>query len=54
LINSTPGSGWRPQLVALDVDGTVVDRYGALPDAVGEAISQVIAAGVPVVLSTGG
>jgi len=53
LINSTPGSGWRPQLVALDVDGTVVDRYGALPDAVGEAISQVIAAGVPVVLSTG-
>ena len=47
------GSGWRPQLVALDVDGTVVDRNGALPDAVGEAIDLVIAAGVPVVLSTG-
>ena len=47
------GSGWRPQLVALDVDGTVVDRNGQLPDAVGEAIDLVIAAGVPVVLSTG-
>ena len=31
----------------------MVDRNGALPDAVGEAIGQVIAAGVPVVLSTG-
>jgi 5-amino-6-(5-phospho-D-ribitylamino)uracil phosphatase len=45
--------GWSPGLVALDVDGTVVDRYGALPDAVGTAIKSVVAAGVPVVLSTG-
>ncbi len=45
--------GWRPGLVALDVDGTVVDRSGALPDAVAEAVQAVVAAGVPVVLSTG-
>ena len=45
--------GWRPGLVALDVDGTVVDRNGELPDAVGQAIRAVVAAGVPVVLSTG-
>jgi 5-amino-6-(5-phospho-D-ribitylamino)uracil phosphatase len=45
--------GWRPGLVALDVDGTLVDRYGALPEAVGAAIKSVVAADVPVVLSTG-
>ena len=45
--------GWRPGLVALDVDGTVVDRNGVLPDAVAAAIATVGAAGVPVVLSTG-
>jgi Cof subfamily protein (haloacid dehalogenase superfamily) len=45
--------GWTPGLVALDVDGTVVDRNGVLPPAVGAAISRVVAAGVPVVLSTG-
>ena len=51
---STPGEpGWRPGLVALDVDGTLVDRFGGLPPAVGAAISAVVAAGVPVVLSTG-
>ena len=46
-------AGWRPRLVALDVDGTVVDRNGALPGAVKDAIAAVVAAGVPVVLSTG-
>jgi hydroxymethylpyrimidine pyrophosphatase-like HAD family hydrolase len=46
-------NGWRPGLVALDVDGTVVDRNGGLPAAVGEAIGAVVAAGVPVVLATG-
>jgi hydroxymethylpyrimidine pyrophosphatase-like HAD family hydrolase len=51
----TPSSanGWRPRLVALDVDGTVVDRNGALPADVAEAIRSVVSAGVPVVLSTG-
>ncbi len=44
---------WRPRLVALDVDGTIVDRDGLLPGAVGAAIGAVVAAGVPVVLCTG-
>jgi 5-amino-6-(5-phospho-D-ribitylamino)uracil phosphatase len=46
-------AAWRPRLVALDVDGTIVDRDGMLPAAVGETIAAVVAAGVPVVLSTG-
>ncbi len=46
-------AAWRPRLVALDVDGTIVDRDGVLPAAVGEAIAAVVAAGVPVILSTG-
>ncbi|HSU34946.1 MAG TPA: HAD family hydrolase [Propionibacteriaceae bacterium] len=40
-------------MVALDVDGTIVDRDGELPAAVGETIAAVVAAGVPVILSTG-
>jgi len=47
------GTGWQPGLVALDVDGTLVDRNGGLPPAIGAAIGSVVAAGVPVVLSTG-
>ncbi len=46
-------AGWRPRLVALDVDGTVVDRDGVLAPAMADAISRVLAAGVPVVLATG-
>jgi hydroxymethylpyrimidine pyrophosphatase-like HAD family hydrolase len=46
-------NGWRPRLVACDVDGTLVDHDGRLPTAVGEAIDLVVAAGVPVVLATG-
>jgi 5-amino-6-(5-phospho-D-ribitylamino)uracil phosphatase len=44
---------WRPRLVALDVDGTVVDRDGMLPAAMADALGRVVAAGVPVVLATG-
>ncbi|OYO24988.1 HAD family hydrolase [Enemella dayhoffiae] len=44
---------WQPRLVALDIDGTVVDHAGVLPDSVREAVQRVLAAGVPVVLSTG-
>jgi 5-amino-6-(5-phospho-D-ribitylamino)uracil phosphatase len=40
-------------MVALDIDGTLVDANGFLPDAVAEAVALVIQAGVPVVLSTG-
>jgi hydroxymethylpyrimidine pyrophosphatase-like HAD family hydrolase len=46
-------AAWRPRLVALDVDGTLVDRDGRLPTAVGQAIEKVLTAGVPVVLCTG-
>jgi hydroxymethylpyrimidine pyrophosphatase-like HAD family hydrolase len=46
-------AAWRPRLVALDVDGTLVDHDGQLPMVIGEAISRVVAAGVPVVLCTG-
>lgn len=45
--------GWRPELVALDIDGTVVDRDGTLPPDVLAAVGRVVAAGVPVVLATG-
>lgn len=45
--------GWRPRLVALDIDGTVVDHAGELPDAVHAAVQRVLAAGARVVLATG-
>jgi HAD superfamily hydrolase (TIGR01484 family) len=44
---------WRPRLVALDIDGTLVDRNGFLPDTVAAAVELVLQADVPVVLSTG-
>lgn len=44
---------WRPQLVALDIDGTLVDRHGCLPPDVKTAVGRVVASGTPVVLATG-
>jgi len=44
---------WRPRLVALDIDGTLVDRNGIMPAAVAEAVALIVRAGVPVVFSTG-
>ncbi len=44
---------WRPRLVALDIDGTVVDHAGVLPADVRTAVGRVLDAGVPVVLATG-
>jgi hydroxymethylpyrimidine pyrophosphatase-like HAD family hydrolase len=52
-LTPSAGQGWRPRLVALDIDGTVVDRNGLLPHAVAEAVGLVVQARVPVVLSTG-
>lgn len=52
-MTDSAGQGWRPRLVALDIDGTVVDRNGLMPRAVAEAVDLVVQAGVPVVLSTG-
>jgi hydroxymethylpyrimidine pyrophosphatase-like HAD family hydrolase len=50
---SASGNGWRPRVVALDVDGTVLDHDGSLPAEVRAAVRAVADAGVPVVLSTG-
>ncbi|MGJ6980542.1 HAD family hydrolase [Aestuariimicrobium soli] len=44
---------WRPQLVALDIDGTLLDHDGGMPDSVHRAVRSVVEAGVPVVLATG-
>ncbi len=44
---------WKPRLVALDIDGTIVDHEGVLPDEMRRAIRRVAMAGVPVVLTTG-
>jgi hydroxymethylpyrimidine pyrophosphatase-like HAD family hydrolase len=52
-MSSSANGSWRPRLVALDIDGTVVDRDGALPETVRNAVRLVVDAGVPVVLATG-
>lgn len=44
---------WRPKLVALDIDGTLVDDQGVMRDDVAEAVRRVLDAEVPVVLATG-
>jgi HAD superfamily hydrolase (TIGR01484 family) len=46
-------ANWKPELVALDIDGTVVDHDGRMPDEVRDAIRRVVKADVPVVLATG-
>ncbi len=40
-------------MVALDIDGTLVDHAGVLPDTVRRSVRRVMATGVPVVLATG-
>src|SRR5918995_214000 len=49
----SPETGWQPRLVALDIDGTIVDLDGAMPEAVRKAVGRVLDADVPVVLATG-
>jgi hydroxymethylpyrimidine pyrophosphatase-like HAD family hydrolase len=44
---------WHPKLVALDVDGTIVDHDNTLSPAVKDAILGLRAQGVPVVIATG-
>ncbi|MEZ5086379.1 MAG: HAD family hydrolase [Tessaracoccus sp.] len=44
---------FQPHLVALDIDGTLVDWSGQMPDEIHAAVRRVVDAGVPVVLSTG-
>jgi HAD superfamily hydrolase (TIGR01484 family) len=43
----------RPALIALDVDGTILDSAGEISPAVRSAIARALAAGAHVVLSTG-
>jgi Cof subfamily protein (haloacid dehalogenase superfamily) len=43
----------RPRLLALDIDGTLLDPFGALPDAACEAVAAARRAGLDVVLCTG-
>lgn len=44
---------FTPKLVAVDIDGTLVDNFGQLPTQVRDAVRRVVAADVPVVLATG-
>ncbi|HSI26589.1 MAG TPA: HAD family hydrolase [Aeromicrobium sp.] len=44
---------FRPKLVALDVDGTVVDEENRISPAVARAVRAVVDAGIHVVVSTG-
>jgi Cof subfamily protein (haloacid dehalogenase superfamily) len=43
----------RPSLLALDIDGTLLDPYGDLPGAVREAVAAAVRRGLRVVLCTG-
>jgi hydroxymethylpyrimidine pyrophosphatase-like HAD family hydrolase len=52
-MSSSPNGSWRPRLVALDIDGTVVDRDGVLPVR-RRVVRLVVDAGVPVVLPPAG
>ncbi|HHU37944.1 MAG TPA: HAD family phosphatase [Propionibacterium sp.] len=44
---------FSPRLVALDVDGTLVDESNIITPEVREAVDRAVAAGIPVILSTG-
>lgn len=52
-MNEEKMAAWRPQMVALDIDGTLVDNAGVLPNDVRRSVRRVVEAGVPVVLATG-
>ncbi|MCC2594556.1 Cof-type HAD-IIB family hydrolase [Tessaracoccus sp. OS52] len=44
---------FHPKLVALDIDGTLVDGYGRMPDDLRDTVRDIAAGGTPVVLTTG-
>lgn len=44
---------FSPELVALDIDGTLVDATGHMPREVYAAVRRIVDAGVPAVLATG-
>lgn len=49
----TPGDRWRPQLAALDVDGTLVDWDNEMTGAVRDSVRAAAEQGIHVVISTG-
>ena len=44
---------WRPELIALDIDDTVVQHLGSLPGVVVDAIDRIQDSGIRVTLATG-
>lgn len=44
---------WQPRMLALDIDGTVVDHDGTMPDEIRAAVHRALTAGTDVVLATG-
>jgi len=44
---------WRPELIALDIDDTLVQHMGSLPGIAVDAIERVVEAGIKVTLATG-
>ena len=44
---------FSPKLVALDVDGTLVDETNTISPATADAVSRLVETGIPVVVSTG-
>jgi hypothetical protein len=54
--NGVHGSGWRPELVVLDLDGTVVpyaEEHVPPSPRVQAAVAATLRAGVPVIIATG-
>lgn len=49
----TATTPWRPRMIALDVDGTLVDHDNVMSPAVRDAVLAMHASGVEVVISTG-
>lgn len=49
----TNNGTFAPRLVALDIDGTLVDANGVLPEDLRNLVHDLAASGMPVVLSTG-
>ncbi|MFI5429496.1 HAD family hydrolase [Aeromicrobium sp. UC242_57] len=44
---------WRPRLIALDVDGTIVDGSNQMSAAVRESVRALRDSGIEIVISTG-
>ncbi len=44
---------WRPELIALDIDDTLVQHMGSLPGEAVDAIERITEAGIQVTLATG-